>query len=590
MSDTLNEQLGTSEIFWQLGDLYQSIEDPKIEADIAWCEKEAQSINKQCGGKVASLGASELLDLVMRLEQLETVMGKLATYAFLNFTTQIGNAAAGAFLQKIKEAGSRIGRETVFFELEWSKLENSLATTLLAGKELAKYRHYLESMRRYAKHLLSMAEETLLIEKAPVGRSSWTNLFEKVMGHLKFGEKQRSEEEVLTDLYSPERTVRAQAADELTAGLNSQLHVLTHIFNTLLAEKMIDDRLRKYQSWVSSMNLYNELEDHTVEVLVGAVTSRYDIVQRYYRLKKEIIGLDELCDYDRYAPLPHLPTALVDWNTSKEMVLTAFHDFAPEMGEIAGMFFDRQWIHAPILEGKRGGAFAHPCVPEVHPYVMVNYTGSLRDISTVAHELGHGVHQYLAAKNGYYNSSTTLVLAETASVFAELLLFNSQVKLLTNPEERRAFICQKLESIFATVFRQVSMNRFEHAVHNARRESGELSQEQLASNWLNTQRTMFADSVTLREDYGIWWSYIPHFLNTPGYVYSYAFGELLVLALYNLYQEDGAGFVPKYLDLLRAGGSNTPAELLKPFGVNLDDPAFWLGGLTTIDGMLKLVE
>jgi oligoendopeptidase F len=221
---------------------------------------------------------------------------------------------------------------------------------------------------------------------------------------------------------------------------------------------------------------------------------------------------------------------------------------------------------------------------------MVNYTGSLRDISTVAHELGHGVHQYLAAENGYYNSSTTLVLAETASVFAELLLFNSQVKLLTNPEERRAFICQKLESIFATVFRQVSMNRFEHAVHNARRESGELSPEQLGSHWLTTQRAMFADSVTLREDYGIWWSYIPHFLSTPGYVYSYAFGELLVLALYNLYQEDRAAFVPKYLDLLRAGGSNTPAELLKPFGVDLDDPAFWLGGLTTIDGMLKMVE
>ncbi|MFQ6758178.1 MAG: oligoendopeptidase F [Deltaproteobacteria bacterium] len=590
MSTTLNEQLGTAEILWQLADLYQGVDDPKIETDIAWCEQEAKSLKEQFATKVASLDATQLLTLVLRLEKLETLMGRIATFAFLNFTTQIQNAPAGAFLQKIKEAGSRIGRETVFFELEWSKVEDSAASALLADTTLAHYRHHLESMRRYARHLLSMAEETLLIEKAPVGRSSWTNLFEKVMGHLKFGERQRSEEEVLTDLYSPEREVRSQAADELTEGLKSQLHVLTHIFNTLLAEKMIDDRLRKYDSWVSSMNLYNELEDQTVEVLVGAVTSRYDMVQRYYRLKKSILGLEELCDYDRYAPLPHLPTTLVDWNTSKEMVLTAFHDFAPEMGEIAGHFFEKKWIHAPILEGKRGGAFAHPCVPEVHPYVMVNYTGSLRDISTVAHELGHGVHQYLAAANGYYNSSTTLVLAETASVFAELLLFNSQVKLLTVPAERRAFICQKLESIFATVFRQVSMNRFEHAVHNARRESGELSPEQLASHWLTTQRAMFADSVNLREDYGIWWSYIPHFLSTPGYVYSYAFGELLVLALYNLYKEDGGAFVPKYLDLLRAGGSNTPAELLKPFGVNLDDPAFWLGGLTTIDEMLQMVE
>lgn len=590
MTNPLNDQLGTVEIIWQLADLYQSLDDPKVEADIAWCEQEAKAIKEQFAGKVASLEANELLALVLRLEKLETLMGRIATFAFLNFTTQIQNAPAGAFLQKIKEAGSRIGRETVFFELEWSKVEDAAANALLADKTLSHYRHHLASMRRYARHLLSMAEETLLIEKAPVGRSSWTNLFEKVMGNLKFGEKQRTEEEVLTDLYSPERPVRAQAADELTAGLTSQLHVLTHIFNTLLAEKMIDDRLRKYDSWVSSMNLYNELEDRTVTVLVEAVTSRYDIVQRYYRLKKEILGLDGLCDYDRYAPLPHLPTALVDWDTSKNMVLTAFHDFAPEMGEIAGQFFAKRWIHAPILEGKRGGAFAHPCVPEVHPYVLVNYTGSLRDISTVAHELGHGVHQFLAAQNGYYNSSTTLVLAETASVFAELLLFNSQVRLLTDPAERRAFICQKLESIFATVFRQVSMNRFEHAVHNARRESGELAPEELASHWLSSQRAMFADSVSLREDYGIWWSYIPHFLSTPGYVYSYAFGELLVLALYNLYRENPASFVPRYLDLLRAGGSDTPGHLLKPFGVNLDDPAFWLGGLNTIDEMLKLVE
>lgn len=590
MSTTLNEQLGTTEILWQLSDLYQGVDDPKIKADILWCEQEAEAVKDQFSGKIASLGANDLFTLVSRLEKLETLMGRIATFAFLNFTTQIQNAPAGAFLQKIKEASSRIGRETVFFELEWSKMEEGAANTVLAGETLRHYRHHLESMRRYAKHLLSMAEETLLIEKAPVGRGSWTNLFEKVMGHLKFGDAQRSEEEVLTDLYSPDRGVRSQAADDLTAGLNSQLHVLTHVFNTLLAEKMIDDRLRKYSSWVSSMNLYNELEDRTVEVLVGAVTARYDIVQRYYRLKKEILGLESLYDYDRYAPLPHLPTASVPWATCKDMVLAAFNEFAPEMGAIAGQFFDKKWIHAPILDGKRGGAFAHPCVPEVHPYVMVNYTGSLRDISTVAHELGHGVHQFLAAQNGYYNSSTTLVLAETASVFAELLLFNSQVKLLTNPDERRAFICQKLESIFATVFRQVSMNRFEHAVHNARRESGELSQEELAGHWLSTQQAMFSDSVTLREDYGIWWSYIPHFLSTPGYVYSYAFGELLVLALYNLYQEDREGFVPKYFELLRAGGSDTPARLLKPFGVNLDDPDFWLGGLTTIDGMLKMVE
>jgi len=260
------------------------------------------------------------------------------------------------------------------------------------------------------------------------------------------------------------------------------------------------------------------------------------------------------------------------------------------MGEIAGYFFDRHWIHAPVFEGKRGGAFAHPCVPEVHPYVMVNYTGTLRDVSTVAHELGHGVHQYLAADRGYFSSDTPLVLAETASVFAELVVFNSQLVMISAKEERQAFICQKLESIFATVFRQVSMNRFEDQVHNRRREHGELSTEVLSQCWLDTQRAMFKDSVTMGDDYGIWWSYIPHFLSTPGYVYSYAFGELLVLALYGLYKKDAEAFVPRYLELLAAGGSKTPYELLEPFGVDPDDPAFWLGGLDIIDEMLAMVE
>ncbi len=590
MTEALNEQLATTTVHWNLTDLYTGVTDPQVEADIAACEREAKAVRSDYAGTVAALSAEQLLALVTRLEQLEIRVAKLGTFAFLNFTTQTKNPEAGAFLQKIKEAGSRISRETIFFELEWSAASEEAAESLLANPMLDHYRHYLHNVRRYASHLLSQAEETLLIEKSPVGRTAWTTLFEKVMGHLKFGKSGRTEEEVLNDLYHPERPVRQAAASDLTNGLQNQLHILTHIFNTLLADKMIDDRLRKYPAWVSSMNLYNELHDQTVEVLVDAVTSRYDIVQRYYRLKRNLLGLDELTDYDRYAPLPHLPTASIPWQECTRLVLKAFHEFSPQMAEIAGMFFDKQWIDAPVQEGKRGGAFAHPCVPEVHPYVMVNYVGNLRDISTVAHELGHGVHQHLAAANGYYNSSTTLVLAETASVFAELLLFNSQLALIDNAGEKRAFICQKLESIFATVFRQVAMNRFEHLAHTTRRDQGELSSEELSGHWLTTQRAMFADSVTLSDNYAVWWSYIPHFLNSPGYVYSYAFGELLVLALYNLYQQEGTAFVPKYLELLKAGGSASPYELLKPFGVDLDDPAFWHGGLATIDAMLRLVE
>jgi oligoendopeptidase F len=353
---------------------------------------------------------------------------------------------------------------------------------------------------------------------------------------------------------------------------------------------MITDRLRRHSSWVSSMNLRNELQDKTVDILIESVTSRYDLVNRYYRVKRQLLGVDRLEDYDRYAPLPSLPTQKIDWPSCKKIVLSSFAAFSPQMAEIAEMFFTRNWIHAPLSTGKRGGAFAHPCVPEVHPYVLVNYTGSLRDVSTVAHELGHGIHQVLAASQGHFNSDTPLPLAETASVFAELLVFNSQLELLDDAQERRAFICQKLESIFATVFRQTAMNRFEHLMHEGRRQHGELSSEQLSEYWLSTQRKMFGDSVNLGDDYAIWWSYIPHFLSTPGYVYSYAFGELLVLALYGIYMQEGESFVDKYLQLLSAGGSTSPYDLLQPFEIDLDSPAFWQKGLNVIEEMLTRVE
>ena len=590
MTADINEELGTTDVKWNLADLYSGYTDPQIEKDIAFCKHEAEVINIKYADKVKTLAEDELHALVVRFEKLETSLGRLFTFAFLHFATDTHDQDVSAFLQRMREIGSTIGKDTVFFELEWNKIPGETAEKLLQNNILSHYNHYLANMRKYAEHQLSQIEEKLLLERAPVGRGSWTTLFEKIMGHIKFGEKQRTEEEVLADLYNPDRMVRQQAALDLTEGLQSQLHILTHVFNTLLADKMITDRLRKYPGWIRSMNLGNELEDKTVEVLIEAVTARYDIPQRYYGIKQTMLGLDELLDYDRYAPVPHLPDKKISWVEGKTMVLDAFAQFSPRMAEIAGYFFDKKWIHAPVYEGKRGGAFAHPCVPEVHPYVLVNYTGNLRDVSTVAHELGHGVHQYLAAENGYYNSNTTLVLSETASVFAELLVFNSQLALLDRKEERNAFICQKLESIFATVFRQISMNRFEDKVHKARRGQGELKTEEVTDIWLRTQRQMFGDSVTLSQNYGIWWSYIPHFLHTPGYVYSYAFGELLVLALYARYKNEGGAFVPKYLDLLSAGATQTPYMLLEPFDVNLDDPGFWNDGLKIIDEMLAMLE
>ncbi len=590
MSDTINTTLGTTDVVWDLDALYDSMEDELLQDDLDLCTQEAELIKEECAGKLAGLEPAFFARSIRRLERIEVNLGRIDTYAFLLFVTQVKNSAAGAFMQKAKEEASRINRELVFFELEWAKMDQESADRFLQADEVAPYRHYLTNIRRYADHLLSRTEEQLLVVLSPVGNESWLTLFEKLMGHLEFGETKRSEEEVLSDLYNAERAVRKNAALELTEGLGSQLHILTHIFNTILAEKMITDRLRSYPGWISARNLSNELDDQTVTALVNSCTKRYDIVQRYYGLKKELLGLEEIYDYDRYAPLPTLPEQQVSWQECRKMVLEGFRSFSPQMADIATLFFEENWIHAPLLEGKRGGAFAHPAVPDAHPYILVNYTGNIRDVSTVAHELGHGIHQYLAKEKGYFNSDTPLVLAETASVFAELLIFHKQLETIENPEQRRAFTCQKLESIFATVFRQISMNRFEDMIHTSRRDQGELGDEELSRLWMKSQEEMFADSVTLSDHYKIWWSYIPHFLHSPGYVYSYAFGELLVLSLYRIYQEEGEKFIPKYIQLLSEGGSQSPYDLLAPFNIDLKSPAFWQGGLQVIDDMLSSVE
>jgi oligoendopeptidase F len=586
MTTDINQDLGTTAVLWDLRALYPAADAPEIQQDMQRCRRLAELLAAEFVGRVAELDAGAIKQAVERLESLDTLLARLGAFAFLHFITQTGDAGGSALLQQVEELEAAVGRLTVFFRLEWNQLDGETAMRRLQQSELHRYRHYLQTLRQFAPHQLSAKEEELLQDLRPVGRSAWNLLFEKLLGQMRFGAGQRTEEEVLSDLHHPEREVRRNGAAELTAGLRDNLHILTHIFNTLAAEKMIDDRLRRYPSWDSAINLANELRDQTVETLVAAVTSRNDLVHRYYRLKKQLLGYDELFDYDRYAPVTGGDEAPVPWEQCRRIVLDAFAGFSPQMAEIAERFFTENWIHAPILQGKRGGAFAHPCVPEANPYILVNYTGNMRDVSTVAHELGHGVHQVLAAGQGFYNSDTPLVLAETASVFAELLVFKAQMQLLTTPQARRAFICQKLESVFATVFRQVAMNRFEAAMHNQRRQHGELSAERLSALWMETQQPMFGDSVTLRDDYAVWWAYISHFLGTPGYVYSYAFGELLVLALYARYQGEGEAFVERYLGLLRAGGNGSPYELLQPFGVDLDDAAFWQGGLELIDQML----
>lgn len=584
-------ELNVKDVIWDLSHLYNGIDDNKIKEDIEKLKKEVSAFSSDYKGKIKDMTASNLFEAVVRFEIIEQSTVKLSTFAFLNYSTQAQNASAGAFMQRIHETCSLLEKDLVFFSLEWAKLDDKNAQRLLESHEIEKYKHYLEVVRKYKPHQLSEIEEKLLAEISPVGVSSWNRLFDSIFSQMKFGAKKRSEEEVLADLYNPDRCVRKTASEEFTSGLKDNLHIFTHIFNTVIADHMISDRLRDYQEWVSSRNLSNEVDDATVETLVSTVEKRYDIPNRYYNLKKKLLGHKELFDYDRYAPLTISENKVYTWGECKEIVLSSFSQFSHDISDISTRFFDENWIHAPVVEGKRGGAFAHPATPDVHPYLMVNYTGNNRDIQTVAHELGHGVHQFLAGREqGFINSNTPLTTAETASVFGEMLVFQSLLAQTTDKNEKLSLLCNKLESIFATVFRQISMNRFEDLIHKERRDVGELSIERFSQLWMETQEKMFGNSITLTENYEVWWSYIPHFLHSPGYVYAYAFGELLVLSLYKKYRDEGKGFVKKYVTLLSSGGKESPDKLLEIFNIDLKAPDFWNEGLTIIDEMLKEAE
>ncbi len=576
-------------VVWNLGDLYEAPSDPQIEADTQWIREQVLAFSS-CRGKVAGVGPQDLLETVGRLEAIDDRARKLLAYAYLNFSTRTLDPAASAFFQSRKELYSEIRRDTLFFQLEWTKLEDSRAGDLTSSPVLSKYAHYLISLRRYKPHILSEPEERILAEKEPAGASAWGALFDKMFGQLRFGDKKRTQSEVLSELYSPDRKVRKRAAHELSQGLRSILLPLTHIFNTILLDKSIDDRLRQYPHWLSSRNLSNEADDAVVGALVDAVSSRYDLVQRYYRLKRKLLGYKELFDYDRYAPVRTPAGIKISWDEAKQIVLASCEDFSPEMAKIASRFFENEWIHAPVMHGKRSGAFSHPVVPSAHPYVFLNFTGARRDVMTLAHELGHGIHQYLARSQGLFNSDTPLTTAESASVFAEMLVFRGVLKRTASPVERLALLCSKIEDTFATVFRQAAMNRFEDAVHNARRTRGELDPDFISSAWIETQAAMFGDSVRLLDHYKTWWSYIPHFVHSPGYVYAYAFGELLVMALYEQYLREGPDFVPRYLAFLQSGGKAEPKELLRPFGFDLADAGFWDRGIKIIEDLVVEAE
>ncbi len=592
MSSQLTDQLtGAEEITWDLSDLYAGMDDPRINADLDACDAEADALDAAYRGRIASLSPAGLAELIARYEALVERASLVGTYASLNWTQNTLDPARGALLQRITERGSRLSQKLVFADLELTAAPDEAAAAWLADPALTRWRHWLEVVRMYRPHLLSEPEEKILAEKAVTGRDAWDRFFDETQSAARFelDGQQLTRDQVLSRLYADDRSLRQRAAAAVTVGLRADARTATYIFNTILADKASDDRLRRYPAWISARNLANQVDDRTVEALVEAVTSRYDIVGRYYRLKRRLLGLDELFDYDRYAPLPAADRRY-SWEEARETVLAAYRRFDPRMAEIAGQFFARRWIDAAIKPGKRGGAFSHGAVPSRHPYVLLNYEGRPRDVMTLAHELGHGVHQKLAGVQGVLQAHTPLTTAETASVFGEMLVFQDMIAQETDGKARLALLTGKIEDSFATAFRQISMNRFEHAIHTARREEGELSTERFSELWRETQCGMFGDSVTLTADYDLWWSYIPHFIGTPGYVYAYAFGELLVMALYARYQQDSTGFADAYLAMLAAGGSDWPHKIVNPLGIDLTDPGFWRQGLGILETLVIEAE
>lgn len=584
-----SQRTGAESVHWNLDDLYQ---DPQqLEQDLEAAERRAASFAQKYRQQVSSLSPAQLAQALKEFEALHDQVGRAYVYAYLRWCTDTEDPKRGALLQKVRERYTTIDQQILFFELELIHLEEGRMSVLLESAELLPYRHYLEVLRLRKGHVLSEPEERILSEKSVTGQAAWERFFEETLSaaRFRFRNQEIPEQEVLAKLYDPDREIRREAALALTEGLRRRLRELTYVFNTILADKASDDRLRRFESWLSSRNLSNEISDEAVQALVEAVTSRYDLVRRFYELKRRLLGYDRLYDYDRYAPVGETHTRY-NWEEARELVLRSYDAFHPTLGAIARRFFEGRWIDAAVRPGKRGGAFSHRTVPQVHPYILMNFTGSIRDVQTLAHELGHGVHQYLSRRLGSLQARTPLTTSETASVFGEMLVFEQLMEQEQRPGDRLSLLATKLDDTLATVFRQVSMHCFEERIHGARRREGELSPERFSEFWIQTQEEMFGDSVTLGEHYRIWWSYIPHFIHTPGYVYAYAFGELLVLALYSLYRQEGEAFKEKYLQLLAAGGSDWPHVLVGRLGVDLQNPGFWHQGLGAVEELIRQAE
>jgi oligoendopeptidase F len=576
---------------WDLSDLYPGPDSPAVEADLKQAEQQARSFAAAYAGKLAGLSGAALAAAIGEYERIEETLGRLMSYAQLLFSGDSTDPALGRFYQTVNERVTSISSHLLFFALELNRLDDAALEQKLADPALARWRPWLRDLRVFRPHQLSDELEKLLHEKEVTGHSAWSRLFDETVAAMRIpldGEE-LTVSAALNKLSDHDRGVREAAGKAVGAAFGERIRLFSLITNTLAKDKEIIDTWRRYPRPTSSRNRANMVEDQVVDALVAAVREEFPrLSHRYYLMKAKWLGLPKLMHWDRNAPLPEDDDRHIAWPEARERVLTAYNAFSPDLAAVGREFFDKPWIDATLKPGKSGGAFAHPTVPSAHPYLLLNYHGKTRDVMTLAHELGHGVHQVLAGAQGYLMAGTPLTLAETASVFGEMLTFRALLDA-AGPKQRRIMLASKVEDMLNTVVRQVAFYRFETLVHDERR-SGELLPERIGELWMQVQTESLGPAFDFTPDYNVFWSYVPHFIHTPFYVYAYAFGDCLVNALYAVFQSGPPGFQAKYLDMLRAGGTKRHKELLAPFGLDASDPAFWKKGLGVIGGFIDELE
>jgi oligoendopeptidase F len=577
---------------WDLSDLYPGPESEALARDLAELARDSEAFRERYEGRLAGLSGAELGAAVEAYERLQEKIGRIMSYASLVHAGNLADPEIGRFYQTMQERTNAISTALLFFTLELNRLEDAEIDAKLADPMLARYRPWLRDTRAFRPHQLSDDIEKLLHEKHVAGRAAWVRLFDETIADLRFPirGKELTEAEALDLLSDTDPEIRREAALTIGEVLGKNVRTFALITNTLAKDKEIEDRWRHFPGPISSRNLANFVEDEVVDALIAAVRGSYpQLAHRYYKLKARWFGVEELPFWDRNAPLPEQQERTISWPEAQETVLSAYRAFTPEMAAIGGRFFAGQWIDAPVRPGKASGAFAHPTVPSAHPYLLLNYQGRVRDVMTLAHELGHGVHQLLANGQGYLMADTPLTLAETASVFGEMLTFRALLARETDPGRRKLMLASKVEDMLNTVVRQIAFVSFEQRVHDERREA-ELTPDRLAEIWFEVQRESLGPGLRLDGVYRHYWSYIPHFVHTPFYVYAYAFGDCLVNSLYAVYEDAHQGFAERYLAMLRAGGTLRHRELLAPFGLDAADPSFWSKGLSVVAGLIDEIE